>query len=129
MVNNTHSCWYNAIDLLLLICNIVLAGLCFHEKGPNQFFFFKISNLGSLKCSLHIPSYALRSEVSVMELQGSEFLISRTFQLKRYISIARTGNFIMYALGPFSRKRSRFTEFVNVFMDMKSGVIEMSSWI
>ena len=27
-------------------------------------------------------------------------------QRKRYISIACTGNFIMYALGPFSRKRS-----------------------
>ena len=35
-----------------------------------------------------------------MELQGSEFLISHTFQHMRYISIAHTGNFIMYALGP-----------------------------
>ena len=40
-----------------------------------------------------------------MEWEGSEFLISHTFQRKRYISIARTGNFIMYGLGPFSRKR------------------------
>ena len=35
-------------------------------------------------------------------------LISHTFQRKRYISIARTGNSIMYALGPFSRKRSHY---------------------
>ena len=32
-----------------------------------------------------------------MELLGAEFLISITFQGKRYVSIARTGNFIMYA--------------------------------
>ena len=41
-----------------------------------------------------------------MELQGSGFLISHTFQRNRDITIARTGNFIMYALDPFSRKRS-----------------------
>ena len=39
-----------------------------------------------------------------MELKGSEFLISHTFRRKRFISIARTGNVIMYVLGPFSRK-------------------------
>ena len=40
---------------------------------------------------------------SVIELYGSEFLISHTFQHK---SIARTGNFLdVYAIGPFSRKR------------------------
>ena len=35
-----------------------------------------------------------------MELLGSEFLISHTFQRRRYISIARrpTGNLIMYAV-------------------------------
>ena len=38
-----------------------------------------------------------------MELYGSEFLISHTFQRKRYTSIAHTGNFIMYALGHFLR--------------------------
>ena len=37
-------------------------------------------------------------------------LISHTFQRKRYISIASTGNFIMHALGPFSRKRSHVME-------------------
>ena len=36
----------------------------------------------SLKCPLHIASYAPRVGVSVMELQGSEFLISDTFQRK-----------------------------------------------
>ena len=30
-------------------------------------------------------------------------LFSHAFQHKRYISIARTENIIMYALGPFSR--------------------------
>ena len=59
-----------------------------------------------MKCPLHIASYALRIGVSVMELKGSEFLISHTFQRKHYISIACTGNVMMYALGPFSRKRS-----------------------
>ena len=38
-----------------------------------------------------------------MELYGSEFLISHTFQRKRYTSIAHTGNFLMYALGHFLR--------------------------
>ena len=33
-----------------------------------------------------------------MGLYGSEFLISHTFQRKRYISIARTGNFIIRSL-------------------------------
>ena len=47
-----------------------------------------------------------------MELYGSEFLISHTFQCKRYISIARTGNFIMYALGPFSQKRSHIPVYI-----------------
>ena len=61
-----------------------------------------------MNCPLHIASYALRIGVSVTELQGSEFVISHTFQRKRYISIAGTGSFIMYALGPFSRKRSHF---------------------
>ena len=37
---------------------------------------------------------------------GSEFIISHTFQRKRCISIAHTGNFILYALGPLSRKQS-----------------------
>ena len=47
-----------------------------------------------------MASYALRIRVSVMELEGSDFFISHTFERKRYISIARTGNFITYALGP-----------------------------
>ena len=34
------------------------------------------------------------------------FFISHTFQCKCYISIACTRDFIMYALGPFSRKQS-----------------------
>ena len=37
-----------------------------------------------------------------MELHGAELLIRHTFHRKRNISIVRTGNFIMYALGPFS---------------------------
>ena len=51
-------------------------------------------------------SYTLKIGVSVHGVVGAEFLISHTFQCKRYISTASTGNFIMYALGPFSRKRS-----------------------
>ena len=46
----------------------------------------------SLKCPLHIALYALRIEVSIMELYGSEFLISHTYQHKSYISNARTEN-------------------------------------
>ena len=41
------------------------------------------------------------------------FLISHIFQHKRYISIARIGNFIMYVLGPFSRKESVYIPFQN----------------
>ena len=48
----------------------------------------------------------LRIENRSMELKGAEFLISHTFELKRYISIARIGNIIIYTLGPFSQKRS-----------------------
>ena len=48
-----------------------------------------------------------------MELLGSEYIIS---QHKRYISIARTGNFIMYALGPFSWKQSHL--YLHVLMHM-----------
>ena len=64
----------------------------FREKA--WFFFFKISILldiqsRSLKCPLHIASYALRIGVSVMELKVSEFLISNRFQRKRYIPILR----------------------------------------
>ena len=45
----------------------------------------------SLKCPLHIAFYALRIEVSIMELYGSEFLISHTY-MYQHISNARTGN-------------------------------------
>ena len=71
-------------------------------------FFLKSFNFYSrnLKSPLHIVSYSLTIEVSVMELKGAELLISHAFQRKCYISIARTGNCMMYALGPFSRKRS-----------------------
>ena len=85
----------------------------FREKGPNACF-FKISFFfccwysENLKCSLHIASYALRIGVSVMELPGSEFLISHAFQRKPYISIARTGNFIIYA------QRSLFVETIPI---------------
>ena len=65
-----------------------------------RFRFFKYSR--SLKCPLHIASYAMRIGVSVMD---SGFSISHTFLFKRYTSIARTGNFIMCGLGPFSRKQ------------------------
>ena len=64
------------------ICASACALLCiwdrFREKGPNAWF-FKISNFWifkSLKCPLHIASYALRIGVSVMESEGSEFLIN-----------------------------------------------------
>ena len=57
-----------------------------------DFNFFLYSR--SLKCPLHIASYAPRIGISVMELPGSEFLINHTFQRKRYISITRNGNFI-----------------------------------
>ena len=58
----------------------------FREKGPNAWF-FKISNFWifkSLKCPLHIASYALRIGVSVVESEGSELLInaSITFLLR-----------------------------------------------
>ena len=53
-------------------------------------FFFKIQFFRSLKCPLHIASYAPRIRVSVMELYSSEFLISHTFERKHYISIVRT---------------------------------------
>ena len=60
---------------------------CFCEKGPNAYFssfqMFRYS-----RSPLHIASYALRIEVSVMKLLGAEFLISHTFQCKHYISIA-----------------------------------------
>ena len=57
-----------------------------YEKGPNAWF-FKISNFWifkSLKCPLHIASYTLRIGVSVVESEGSEFLIyaSITFLLR-----------------------------------------------
>ena len=47
-----------------------------------------------------------------MELQGAEFLISITFQRKRYVSIARAGNFIMYVCA-----RSLFAETVPFVSD------------
>ena len=50
----------------------------------------------SLKCPLHIGFYALRVGVSVMELKCAELFINHTIQRKHYISIAHTGNFIMY---------------------------------
>ena len=68
----------------------------FHEKGSTtcrsllyvvQFFIYS----RSLKCPLHIASYALRIGVSVMELFGSECLLK----------------LIIYALGPFSQKESQ----------------------
>ena len=40
---------------------------------------FQIFYSRSLKCPLHIASYALRIGVSVMELLGSEVLISYAF--------------------------------------------------
>ena len=55
---------------------------------------------------LDIASYEPRTGVSVTMLYDAEFLISHTIQRKRYISIARTVNFIMYVLGFFLRKRS-----------------------
>ena len=49
----------------------ILLYLLLREKGPKACFFFKISLFlysGSLKCPLHIASYALRIGVSLMEL-------------------------------------------------------------
>ena len=51
-------------------------------------------------------THCRRIGVSVVKLKGTAFVTSHTFQRKPYISIARTGNLITYALGPFSRKRS-----------------------
>ena len=50
-------------------------------------FFLKISNFLniSLKCSLHIVSYALRIEVSIVELYGPESLISHIFQRLQFV--------------------------------------------
>ena len=59
----------------------------------------------SLKCPLHIASYALRSEYPSSSCEALNFSLA-IHQRKCYISIARTGNFIMYTLGPFLRKRS-----------------------
>ena len=63
------------------------------EKGKkcmfSRFFYSR-----SLKCPLHIASYTLRIGVSVMELLGSEVLISYAFQMMRYISIVSTGYFV-----------------------------------
>ena len=57
--------------------------------------FISIFEMSSTHCFLRIEN------LSILSIHGSEFLISRTFQRKRYISIACTGNFIMYVLGPF----------------------------
>ena len=58
--------------------------------------------MSSTHCFLRTENRSIRHGVV-----RSEFVISHTSQRKRYISIVRTGNFIMYALGPFSRKRSQ----------------------
>ena len=74
--------------------------------------FFKISNFfqlysRSLKCSLHITSYALRIGVSI-----TEFYLELNLQLVIHFNasvtflLRVTGNFIMYALGPFYWKQS-----------------------
>ena len=62
----------------------------------------------SLKCPLHIVSYALR--IGSRSCKGSEFLITHihfnatdTFLL-RVLNMFYT---VMYALGPYSRKRSQ----------------------
>ena len=55
-----------------------------------DFNFFDILEAG-LKYSLHIISYAMTIVISVMELYGTEFVISHTFERNRYISFARTG--------------------------------------
>ena len=94
-------------------------------------FFFKISIFfkvysTNLKCPLHIASYALRIGVSVMELQGVEFVISHIFQRKRY---TRTGNFNMYALGHFSRKRSQLKDqYNNIVIDCGSTLEISRAW-
>ena len=87
-------------------------------------FFYILEVRKCLKCPLHMTSYTLRIEVSVRELQGAEYLISHTQAL---ISIARTGNFIMYALGPFSRKRSHT---VCVYICRSCGMYStLRSWV
>ena len=66
----------------------------FRGRPKRMFFqdfnFFDILEAG-LKYSLHIISYAMTIVISVMELYGTEFVISHTFERNRYISLARTG--------------------------------------
>ena len=73
----------------------------FPEKGPNAYFF---------KISIFLILYTLllthlELEYLSWSCKASEFLISHTFQRKCYISIARTGKFIIYVLGLFSLKQ------------------------
>ena len=69
----------------------------FPRKGPNAcilkiaiFVIFQKSEMSSTKCFLRNENRNI--------CHGVVFVISHTFQPKRYISIVRTGNFIMYAL-------------------------------
>ena len=69
-------------------CNYIhIYGIVSAKREPStcffKFNFFRYSR--SLKCPLHIASYALRIRVSVMKLQDTEFLISHTVQRKHYI--------------------------------------------
>ena len=52
----------------------------------------------SLKCLVHVASYALRIQVC-HGVVGSEFVISHTH--KHYISIVHIENFLLYVLGLF----------------------------
>ena len=59
-----------ALKYIELLYRIIIIWDCFRKKGPNACF-FKISIFlysRSLKCPLHIASYALRIGVSVIKL-------------------------------------------------------------
>ena len=90
---------YNRITFLTALSQQMFRIVSAKRDLTHVFFNFNFY-FRNLRSPLHIVSYSLTIEVSVMELKGAEFLISHAFQRKRYISIARIGNFMMYALGP-----------------------------
>ena len=65
-----------------------------------DFKFFDIQEVGNVLYTLLLTHR--ESEYSSWSCKAINYFIRHTFQRKHYISIARTGNFIKYALGPFS---------------------------
>ena len=62
------------------------------EKGPSACFLI-ISYSKRHLCPLQFLSYALEISLSIMELQGPEFLIARTFLLHVWTLMLLPGNF------------------------------------